>query len=143
MMEDEPALTHSQRLRPAWMPGIDAADASAIARSLLPQVATAFDMATLALIRDFCDPAERQTIDNRYADMLSAAVAREDASEAGSLLAISASWCTDPAALRRLAPLALRAASVPGLSLPQQRLCSAAANAAACHIAKTNIKEGA
>ncbi len=85
IMEDLPNLTYAQKLRLKWLPAITPEDDSKIVAELLPQTGSSFEMATLALISDFCTEEERAAIFDRYLEMFDAAFSSDNTAELGSL----------------------------------------------------------
>jgi len=124
---DEPNLTYAQRLRLKWLPGITTEDESKIVAELLPQTNSSFEMATLALISDFCTDKERAVIIDRYLEMFNIALAANDIAELGNLLALAAYWNNSPSIRPRLTEAANQAASIDALSLPEKRVNAIAA----------------
>lgn len=128
IIEEEPNLTYAQRLRLKWLPSLTPEDDSKIVAELLPHTAGSFEMATLALISDFCTEEERSAIFNRYFEMFDAAIATGDTAELGNLLALAAYWNNTPSMRSRLTHAADQAASIEALSLPEKRVNALAAD---------------
>ncbi len=127
IMEDLPNLTYAQKLRLKWLPSITPEDDSKIVVELLPQTDNSFEMATLALISDFCTDDERAAIFGRYIEMFNAALSADDTAELGSLLSLAACWNNSPSMRPRLTEVANKAASIEVLSLPEKRVNTIAA----------------
>jgi len=121
-LEDLPDLTYAQKLRQKWLPALTPEDDSKIVAELLPQTNSSFEMATLALITDFCTDEERAAVFDRYLEMFNAAIASSNTAELGNLLALSAYWNSNPNVRQRLADVANKAASIETLSLPEKRV---------------------
>lgn len=126
-LEDFSELTDSQRLRLDWLKGIESEDYSGTVALLLPQVRDAFDIETLSLIQDFATEDDRNDIFNRFVKLFNAALQRSDSCELAKLLNSSAYWNINPAMRQILANLSRQATSVDGLSLPERRVNSIAA----------------
>ncbi len=122
IMEDLPNLTYAQKLRLKWLPDITPEDDSKIVAELLPQTDSSFEMATLALIFDFCTEEERAAIFDRYIEMFDAARSANDTDELGNLLSLAAYWNNSPSMRPVLTKVANQAASIEGLSLPEKRV---------------------
>ncbi len=120
IMEDLPDLTYAQKLRLKWLPAITPEDDSKIVAELLPQTDSSFEMATLALISDFCTGEERAAIFDRYLEMFDAALSANDTAELGNLLSLAADWNRSPSMRPRLTEVANKAASIGSLSLPEK-----------------------
>ncbi len=88
IMEDLPNLTCAQKLRLKWLLNLIPDDDSKIVARLLPQTDSSFEMATLALISDFCTEEERAAIFDRYLEMFDTALSANDTAELGNLLAL-------------------------------------------------------
>ncbi len=127
IIEDEPNLTYAQRLRLKWLPGLTTEDESKIVAKLLPQTDGSFEMATLALISDFCTDEERAAIFDRYIEMFDVALSANDTAELGDLLALAAYWNNSPSVRPTLTEIAIKAASIGSLSLPEKRVNQIAA----------------
>jgi len=87
-MIEESQMTYAQKLRLKWLPGITSDDESKIVAELLPQTSSSFEMATLALISDFCTD-ERAAIIDCYLEMFNVALAANDTAELGNLLVLA------------------------------------------------------
>ncbi len=122
IMEDLPNLTCAQKLRLKWLPAITPEDDSKIVAELLPQTGSSFEMATLALISDFCTEEERAAIFGRYLELFDAARSANDTAELGSLLALAAYWNNAASMHPTLTEAANKAASIGSLSLPEKRV---------------------
>jgi len=127
MIVDKPDLTYAQKLRLKWLPGIITEDESVIVAELLPQTNSSFEMTTPALISDFCTDEERAAILDRYLELFDAALATNDTAELGNLLALSAYWNSNPDVRFRLTEVPNKIASIEGLSLPEKRVNTIAA----------------
>lgn len=127
MIEDEPNLTYAQKLRLKWLPALTPKDDSRIVAELLPQTNSSFEMATLALISDFCTDEERAAIFDRYLEMFDAALSANDTAKLGDLLALAAYWNDFPSIRPKLTKAANQAVTIEGLSLPEKRVNAIAA----------------
>lgn len=127
MIVDKPNLTYAQKLRLKWLPGITPEDESKIVAELLPKTDSSFEMATLALISDFCTDKERAAILDRYLELFDAALAANDTTEFGNLLALAAYWNSNPDVRFRLTEVPNKIASIEGLPLPEKRVNTIAA----------------
>ncbi len=127
IMEDLPNLNYAQKLRLKWLPAITPDDYSKIVAKLLPQTDSSFEMATLALISDFCTDKERTAIFDRYLEMFDATLSSDDIAELGNLLALAACWNNSPFMRPKLTEAANKAASIEGLSIPEKRVNTIAA----------------
>lgn len=127
MIVDKPNLTYAQELRLKWLPGITPEDEAEIVAELLPQTNSSFEMATLALISDFCNDKERATIIDRYIEMFNVALAANNTAELGNLLALSAYWNNSPSIRPKLIQIANKAASIESLALSKRRVNHVAA----------------
>ncbi len=94
---------------------------------LLPQTDSSFEMATLALISDFCTDKERAAIFGRYIGMFDAARSANDTEELGHFLALATYWNSNPSARFRIVEIANKAASIKSRSLPEKRVNAIAA----------------
>ncbi len=122
IIEDLPNLTYAQKLRLKWLPGLTTENESKIVAKLLPQTDTSFEMATLALISDFCTDEERATIFDRYIEMFDAALSANDTAEFGNLLSLAACWNSYPSMRPILNEAANKAVSIGNLSIPEKRV---------------------
>ncbi len=122
IMEDLPDLTYAQKLRLKWLPSLTPEDDSNIVAELIPQTCSSFEMATLALISDFCTEDERAAIFNRYIEMFDAALSANDTAELGNLLSLAACWNSYPFMRPKLTEFANKVASIGKLSLPEKRV---------------------
>lgn len=127
MIVDKPNLTYAQELRLKWFPGITPEDEAEIVAELLPQTNSSFEMATLALISDFCNDKERASIIDRYIKMFNVALAANNTAELGCLLALAAYWNIFPSIRPKLTNAANHAVKIAGLSLPEKRVNAIAA----------------
>ncbi len=127
IMEDLPNLTYAQKLRLKWLPAITPDGDSKIVAELLPQTDSSFEMATLALILDFCTDKERAATFDRYLEMFDAALSSNDTAELGNLLSLAAYWNNSPSMRPKLTEAASKAASTRSLSLPEKRVNQIAA----------------
>lgn len=126
-LEDLPDLNYAQRLRLKWLPALTPEDDSRIVAELLPQTNSSFEMATLALISDFCTDEERAAIIDRYTVLVNGATASNDTAELGNLLALAAYWNSNPGVRQRLTDVANKAVATETLSLPEKRINAIAA----------------
>jgi len=115
-------LTYAQGLRLKWLPGLTPEDESKIVAELLPQTYGSFEMATLALISDFCTDKKRCAIFDRYLKMFDAALSANDTTELGNLLALAAYWNNYPSIRPKLTEAANKIASIEGIPLPEKRV---------------------
>lgn len=122
IIEDEPNLTDAQRLRLKWLPGLTLEDKDKIVAELLTQTDSSFEMATLALITDFCTDEDRAAVFDRYLEMFDTAIAANDMAALGNLLALAAYWNNFPSIRPKLTEAAIKAASIEALSLPEKRV---------------------
>lgn len=122
MIVDKPNLTYAQELRLKWLPGITPENESKIVAELLPKTDSSFEMATLALISDFCTNEERAVIFDRYLEMFDAALVANDTTELGNLLALAAYWNSNPDVRQRLTKAANKGALIEDISLPEKRI---------------------
>ncbi len=127
IMEDLPDLTYAQKLRLKWLPALTPGNESKIVAELLPQTDSSFEMATLALISDFCTDEERAAIFDRYLEMFDAALLANDTAELGNLLSLAAYWNNTPSMRPRLIEATDKAASIGSLSLSERRVNQIAA----------------
>ncbi len=127
IIEDLPDLTYAQKFHLKWLPAITPEDYSKIVSELLPQTDSSFEMATLALISDFCINEERAAIFDRYLEMFDAALLANDTAELGNLLSLAADLNRSPSMRPRLTEVANKAASIGSLSLPEKRVNQIAA----------------
>ncbi len=127
IMEDLPDLTYAQKLRLKWLPAITPEDDSKIVAELLPQTYGSFEMATLALISDFCTDEERAAIFGRYLELFDAALSANDTVELGNLLSLAADWNRSPSMRPKLTEAAVKAASIGSLSFLEKRVNQIAA----------------
>ncbi len=118
-----PDLTYAQKFRLKWLPAITPEDDSKIVAELLPQTGSSFEMATLALISDFCTDEERAAIFGRYIEMFDAARSANDT----DLLALVAYWNNSTSMRPTLTEVVNKAASIGSLSLPETRVNTIAA----------------
>lgn len=121
-LKDLPNLTYAQKLRLDWIPDIDPENESQIVAALLPQATSSFDLATVALISDFLTAEERESVLNRYFDLLDTALSTDNVAELGKLLALAAYWNSDPTIRPRLTAATRKVQSVDGLTLPERRV---------------------
>ncbi len=121
-LEDRPDLTYAQKLRLQWLPGIDSEDDSKIVAELLPEANGSFVMGTIALLFDYITDDERNAVIDRYIAMVDAAIASNDTTELGNLLALAACWNSNPNVRCRLTEIANKAASIESLSIPEKRV---------------------
>lgn len=131
-LEDEPDLTYAQKLRLKWIPGITPEDESEIVAELLPQTYSSFEMATLALITDFCTDEERSAVFKRYLSLVDAAISSNDIAELGRLLALAAYWNNSPSLRSKLHDLIEKhliphSSLLIELTLPEKRVNAIAA----------------
>ncbi len=119
-LEDRPDLTYARKLRLQWLPGIDSEDDSKIVAELLPEANGSFVMGTIALLFDYITDDERNVVIDRYIAMVDAAIASNDTTELGNLLALAACWNSNPNVRCRLTEIANKAASIENLSLPEK-----------------------
>ena len=116
-----PGLTYSQRLRLGWIPNIETEKEAQIVTELLnsPSIPTSsllipnlddavFDMATIAIISDYVTTKNRDSIFNRFAELVNAAVASNDAKALSSLLALAAYWNSCPRFREKIKDLTAR-----------------------------------
>lgn len=115
-----PSLTYAQKLRLNWLPDINSENESEIVVKLLPEANTSFEIATLALIFDFITAEERETVLDRYFDLLDAALTVGNVAELGKLLTLAAYWNIDPTIRPRLTEAVSKAQTVDGLTLPER-----------------------
>jgi len=127
MIADEPNLTYAQKLSLKWLPGITPEDESKIVTELLPQTNSSFEIATLALISNFCTDKERAAIFNRYLELFNVALAANDTAELVNLLALAAYWNNLPSIRPKLTYAANQTVTIEGLSLPEKRVNAIAA----------------
>lgn len=120
--EDRPDLTYAQELLLKWFPSLTLEDDSKIVAKLLPQTNNSFEMATLALITNFCTDEERAAIFNRYLELFEASILVNDTAELDNLLSLAAYWKNTPSIRPRLTEVANKAASIETLSLPEKRV---------------------
>ena len=109
-----------QRLRLQWLPGIDATDCDSLVSDLIPKAHTAFHIATLSLVKDFCTDAVRSSVITRFTEIFNNALTeatapsshgkiRRGTSELAALLSSAATWNVDPTLRPQLKDLAERA----------------------------------
>jgi len=127
IIENEPNLTYAQRLRLKWLPALTPEDDSKIVAELLPKTDSSFEMATLALIFDFCTDKERAAVMDRYLELFDDALTAKDTAELGNLLTLAAYWNISPSLRPRLIQVTNKAAPIEGLSLPEKRVNAIAA----------------
>lgn len=127
IMEDLPDQTYAQKLRLKWLPAITPEDDSKIVAELLPQTGSSFEMATLALISDFCTDEERAAIFGHYLKMFDVALLANDTAELGNLLALAACWNNSPSMRPTLTEAANKVALIDSLTLPEKRVNQIAA----------------
>ncbi len=120
IMEDLPNLTYAQKLRLKWLPAITPEDDSKIVAELLPQTDNSFEMATLALISDFCTDEERAAIFDRFIELFDAALSTHDTAELGNLLALAAYWNHSPFMRPTLTEAANKTMPIGSLSRPEK-----------------------
>ncbi len=77
-------------------------------------------MGTIALLFDYITDDERNVVIDRYIAMVDAAIASNDTTELGNLLALAACWNSNPNVRCRLTEIANKAASIENLSLPEK-----------------------
>lgn len=94
---------------------------------LLPQTNGSFKMATLALNSDFCTDEKRAAIFDRPLELFDAALSANDTAELGNRLALSAYWNNFPSIRLKHTEAANKVASIEGLSLPEKRVNTIAA----------------
>lgn len=126
-LEDSPGLTYSQRLRLAWLTGIDAEDCIQTIATLLTQAKEAFDIATLSQIQDFGTDEDRKAIFGCFAEMFTAALKRGDSAELSKLLTTAAYWNINTAKRQVIANLSVQTETFDELSLPERRVNAIAA----------------
>lgn len=122
IIEDGQDLTYAQKLRLKWLPGLTLEDDSKIVAELLPQTDSSFEMATLALIIDFCSNEKRYAIFDRYLEMFDTALSANNTAEIGNLLSLAAYWNIFPFIRPTLTKAANQAVLIKGLSLPEKRV---------------------
>ena len=101
-LKDLPDLTYAQKLRLDWIPTITSENESEIVAKLLPEINTAFEMATIALIADYVTDTEREAILNRYFDLFDTALSTNNTTELGNLLTLAGYWNSDPLLRKRI-----------------------------------------
>ncbi len=126
-LEDLPDLTFAQKLRLQWLPGIDSEDYSKIVAELLTEANGSFVMGTIALLFDYITDDERNVVIDRYIAMVDAAIASNDTTELGNLLALAACWNNNPNVRCRLTEITNKTASIESLSIPEKRVNQIAA----------------
>jgi len=105
-----------------WLPSLTPEDESINAAELLSQTNGSFEMATLALISDFCTDEERTAVIDRYLEMFDAALSANNTAELGSLFALVAYWNNTPSIRSRLTEIDNKVALIEVLSLPEKRV---------------------
>ncbi len=110
-----------------WLPAITPEDDSTIVAKLLPQIDGSFEMATLALISDFCTEEERAAIFDRYLEMFDAALSADDTAELGNLLSLVAYWNNSLSIRPKFTEAANKAVSIGSLTLPEKHVNTIAA----------------
>ncbi len=126
-LEDRSDLTYARKLRLQWLPGIDSEDDSRIVAELLPEANDSFVMGTIALLFDYITDDERNVVIDRYIAMVDAAIASNDTTKLGNLLALAACWNSNPNVRCRLTEIANKAKSIGSLSIPERRVNQIAA----------------
>lgn len=121
-LKETPTLTFAQKLRLDRILDIFPEEESQIMAYLLPQTQSAFEMAALAQISDFCTGEERSAILNRYFELYDAALQSENVEELTRLLTLAPYWNSDPTIRPLLSDAPNRTSSIKEFSLPVRRL---------------------
>lgn len=122
VLAELPDLTYAQTLRLKWITGITADDESRIVADLLPRANSSFEMATLALITDYCTDQDRAAVIRRYFVLFDNALKANDIVEIGRLLTVSALWNMAPQMRAALTAASAKVASLEALSIPEKRV---------------------
>lgn len=109
----ESELTDFQRLRLKWLPCIDGSDCDTLVADLLPKTQTAFDIATIFLVMDFCNDDIRKAVIVKYKELFAKALYEKNEAELSSLLSYASIWNVQPSLRSLLVELECQVSDLP------------------------------